>query len=204
MKLGMTVSFFNIGSPAFSTTIEQSRRKHHKRYCNLHIHQQGYKRVSCSASNSGSSVVTSLILSGYGLSNSTVLAYICHLATLQALDLSRNSISDLQDRFFTPDCSLKAILMALNLSSNQLAGEVPDEFLKLTKLHTFLLSGNCLSGTIPRSLSNVTALSRFAANQNNFTGFIPTGITKHLNNLDLSYNRLSDTLSGLASMGLLN
>ncbi|PRQ24408.1 putative receptor protein-tyrosine kinase RLK-Pelle-LRR-XI-1 family [Rosa chinensis] len=85
-------------------------------------------------------------------------------------------------------------LTLIDLSTNYLSGSVPENFGELSKLKVLILSSNNLTGKIPDSLSNITSLTRFAANLNNFGGAVPVGITKHLKNLDLSYNRLSGSI----------
>ncbi|XP_050363998.1 leucine-rich repeat receptor-like tyrosine-protein kinase PXC3 [Argentina anserina] len=96
-------------------------------------------------------------------------------------------------------------LTRIDFSANNLSGSVPENFGVLSKLEFLILSSNSLSGKIPQSLSNITSLRRFAANSNKFGGAVPGGITKHLQNLDLSYNSLSGMLpSDLLSPSNLN
>nr|CAB3502709.1 unnamed protein product [Digitaria exilis] len=72
--------------------------------------------VTCSRSGSGSSlVVTNIKLSNCGMSNKSIFASICSIDTLQSLDLSRNSFTDLGD---LTSCRMKEGLRSLNLSSN--------------------------------------------------------------------------------------
>ncbi|KAL0753593.1 hypothetical protein Bca101_091261 [Brassica carinata] len=85
-------------------------------------------------------------------------------------------------------------LRLIDLSDNQLDGSLPSSLGNLSKLETLLLSNNNLKGAIPESLSRIQTLSRFAANRNGFTGAISSGITKHLENLDLSFNLLNGSI----------
>ncbi|KAL6213802.1 hypothetical protein ACLB2K_013242 [Fragaria x ananassa] len=85
-------------------------------------------------------------------------------------------------------------LTLIDLSANQISGSVSESIGELSKLEVLILSSNILSGVIPESLSNITSLTRFAANSNKFGGPVPGGITKHLKNLDLSYNSLSGSI----------
>uniref|UniRef100_A0A1J3I0B0 Leucine-rich repeat receptor-like tyrosine-protein kinase n=1 Tax=Noccaea caerulescens TaxID=107243 RepID=A0A1J3I0B0_NOCCA len=87
-------------------------------------------------------------------------------------------------------------LKLLDLSDNQLQGSIPTSLGNLSKLETLLLSNNHLLGPIPVSLSRIQTLRRFAANRNQFTGEIPSTITKHIKNLDLSYNNLKGMITG--------
>jgi hypothetical protein len=68
--------------------------------------------------------VTGVALPGHGISNSSVFASVCALGTLLSIDLSRNSLADLGDRFVlgTSPCSVQA--RSLNLSSNRLAASL--------------------------------------------------------------------------------
>ncbi|XP_010530157.1 PREDICTED: probable leucine-rich repeat receptor-like protein kinase At5g63930 isoform X2 [Tarenaya hassleriana] len=85
-------------------------------------------------------------------------------------------------------------LTLIDLSDNHLIGPIPISIGNLSKLETFVLSNNHLSGQIPNSVSSIQTLRRFAANRNLFTGPIPSGITKHLSNLDLSFNYLNGSI----------
>lgn len=86
-------------------------------------------------------------------------------------------------------------LRLIDLGDNQLNGPLPGSLGNLPKLETLLLSNNTgLNGSIPESLSRIQTLRRFAANKNRFTGAIPSGITKHLENLDLSFNLLNGSI----------
>lgn len=87
-------------------------------------------------------------------------------------------------------------LTVIDLSDNQLNGSIPSSLGNLSKLENLLLSNNYLSGLIPESLSSIQTLSRFAANRNRFTGEISPGITRYLNNLDLSFNNLAGSIPG--------
>lgn len=81
-------------------------------------------------------------------------------------------------------------LVRIDLSDNQLYGSLSGKIGELSLLEELILSSNNLIGEIPKNLSNIRSLWRFAANMNKFSGNIPVGISKNLNNLDLSYNKL--------------
>nr|CAB3463264.1 unnamed protein product [Digitaria exilis] len=92
--------------------------------------------VTCSRSGSGSSlVVTNIKLSNCGMSNKSIFASICSIDTLQSLDLSRNSFTDLGD---LTSCRMKEGLRSLNLSSNRLSQPLSDlsQFLQLEELES--------------------------------------------------------------------
>ncbi|XP_051137610.1 receptor-like protein EIX1 isoform X2 [Andrographis paniculata] len=66
-------------------------------------------------------------------------------------------------------------LRGLNLSHNSLNGEIPAKIGELTSLESLDLSNNNLLGKIPYSLSNLYFLSHLNLSNNNLSGPIPTG-----------------------------
>ncbi|KAL4575810.1 hypothetical protein LXL04_011896 [Taraxacum kok-saghyz] len=66
-------------------------------------------------------------------------------------------------------------LIGLNLSNNHLTGRIPDKIGDMSSLVSLDLSGNDLSGTIPQSMSVLTRLSHLNLSHNNLSGQIPTG-----------------------------
>ncbi|KAI5668238.1 hypothetical protein M9H77_18091 [Catharanthus roseus] len=72
-------------------------------------------------------------------------------------------------------------LSLIDLSVHAISGSIPDRSENFSRL----------AGGTPTSISNIRTLQRFAANQNDFAGNIPSGITKYLENLNLSYNNLN-------------
>ncbi|RLN01158.1 leucine-rich repeat receptor-like tyrosine-protein kinase PXC3 [Panicum miliaceum] len=172
--------------------------------------------VACTRSGSGSSlVVTNITLSNYGISNRSIFASICHIYTLQSLDLSRNSFTDLGDLFSTSSCRMKEGLLSLNLSSNKLSHRLSDlsgfpqlEVLDLSfnlfpsenlsaylgsfpRLRSLNLSSNKLIGDIPVSMAG--SLAELVLSGNQFSGLIPLALFNYgnLTLLDLSQNDLS-------------
>ncbi|XP_066355139.1 leucine-rich repeat receptor-like tyrosine-protein kinase PXC3 [Miscanthus floridulus] len=171
--------------------------------------------ISCRNSSSFSAV-TSISLSNYGLSDSSIFAHLCRLDTLQSLDLSRNSFTNLSAQFFAnSSCSMKKGLQSLNLSTNQLANSLSDlshfpqlEVLDLSfnsfasrnlsadlgyfpKLKSFNASTNKLSGDVPTSM--VGSLLELVLSGNQLSGSIPLGLFRYenLTLLDLSQNYLT-------------
>ncbi|GFQ07717.1 leucine-rich repeat receptor protein kinase exs [Phtheirospermum japonicum] len=84
----------------------------------------------------------------------------------------------------------------LDLSNNQLAGEIPSELTTLTGLIGLNLSHNHLRGEIPLELASVTSLIGLNLSHNHLRGKIPgkIGDMKSLESLDLSNNNLSKTI----------
>ncbi|CAI0458549.1 unnamed protein product [Linum tenue] len=81
----------------------------------------------------------------------------------------------------------------LDLSNNQLSGEIPNSLGNLRSLKVLNLSHNSLSGPIPASFGNIKELESLDLSHNNLFGPIPTsfGNIKELEILDLSHNNLS-------------
>ncbi|CAA7013798.1 unnamed protein product [Microthlaspi erraticum] len=61
----------------------------------------------------------------------------------------------------------------LNFSSNRLTGSIPYSISKLKDLESLDLSNNELSGNIPSVLANLDSLGYFNVSFNNFSGEIP-------------------------------
>ncbi|PON62451.1 LRR domain containing protein [Trema orientale] len=89
--------------------------------------------------------------------------------------------------------TILALVSILDLSSNNLHGEIPKELTSLQALQSLNLSGNYLSGRIPDKIGNITGLEALDLSRNQLTGNIPPGMSSltFLNYLNLSYNNLS-------------
>ena len=95
----------------------------------------------------------------------------------------------------------KQTLVELDLSSNQIIGELPSSLFDVAKNLTILdLSSNFIAGTIPNPTTATTTFSddlQFLAMQNNeLSGMIPIVLQKMtgLSHLDLSQNKLDSTI----------
>ncbi|CAN6553691.1 unnamed protein product [Malus baccata var. baccata] len=93
------------------------------------------------------------------------------LFLVKSIDLSSNNLEGEIPEEIT---SLIA-LSTLNLSRNQLRGNIPLKIGNLRWLETLDLSHNHLSGQIPQSLSSLTSLSYLNLSYNNLAGRIPSG-----------------------------
>ena len=84
-------------------------------------------------------------------------------------------------------------VIELNLSENELSGEIPPELGNLTNLQGLYLSGNQLSGEIPPELGNLSELVGLHLQENQLSGEIPPelGNLPDLVWLFLSGNQLS-------------
>ncbi|CAL4992527.1 unnamed protein product [Urochloa decumbens] len=90
---------------------------------------------------------------------------------MKNIDLSLNNLSgDIPEEIF----ALQG-LVSLNLSRNHLGGNVRSRIGMMQSLESLDLSRNKLSGEIPASLSNLTFLSYLDLSYNNFIGRIPSG-----------------------------
>ncbi|KAL1174775.1 hypothetical protein V6Z11_A04G039700 [Gossypium hirsutum] len=125
------------------------------------------------------------------------VSQICNITAelLELLDLSNNLFSGL-----VPDCFKRLwSLTALNLADNSFTGSLPSSLGFLTPLEMLSLRGNKFSGELPSSLQNCTKLSRLvflSLQRNQFRGRIPHRLCglKYLQILDLSVNKISDTI----------
>ncbi|KAL5737674.1 hypothetical protein ACOSP7_030435 [Xanthoceras sorbifolium] len=92
------------------------------------------------------------------------------LNLVRAIDLSKNNISGEIPREVT---SLAA-LQSLNLSHNSLTGRIPHNIGAMREIEDIDFSANQLSGKIPESISNLTFLRYLNLANNKMTGRIPT------------------------------
>ncbi|KAK3161220.1 hypothetical protein QOZ80_1BG0074050 [Eleusine coracana subsp. coracana] len=99
------------------------------------------------------------------------LAYTSNIIYMVGLDLSHNNlVGEISDEI----TSLVG-LRSLNISHNQLSGKIPEQIGLLRSLESLDLSWNELSGEIPPSLSDITTLSKLDLSYNNLSGRIPSG-----------------------------
>ncbi|MED6169591.1 hypothetical protein PIB30_022660 [Stylosanthes scabra] len=85
------------------------------------------------------------------------------------------------------------IMSALDLSSNQLTGEIPRELGELSSLHALNLSHNHLTGSIPESFCNLENIESMDLSYNSLSGEIPHDLQDlyYLAIFNVSYNNLS-------------
>ncbi|XP_017439056.2 receptor-like protein EIX1 [Vigna angularis] len=84
-------------------------------------------------------------------------------------------------------------LMSIDLSCNDLNGEIPKEVVYLFGIVSLNLSRNNLSGEIPSEIGNLSSLESLDLSRNHLHGRIPSSLSQldFLGKLDLSYNYLS-------------
>ncbi|XP_027922965.1 receptor-like protein EIX1 [Vigna unguiculata] len=117
-----------------------------------------------------------------------------NLTLLEYLDLHSNSFSSSIPHWFY---SSFPHLKFLDLSSNNLQGNIYDALGNMTSLVILDLSYNQLEGPIPTSLGKVTSLVILDLSHNKLEGSIPTSLGKltSLVRLDLSHNQLSGNVT---------
>ncbi|KAD6455187.1 hypothetical protein E3N88_09893 [Mikania micrantha] len=87
-------------------------------------------------------------------------------------------------------------MLGLDLSSNKLTGEIPEELGMLTHILALNLSHNKLSGPIPVSFSNLSQIESLDLSSNSLSGKVPSELIQltKLAVFDVSYNNLSGRL----------
>ncbi|KAK2999125.1 hypothetical protein RJ639_022919 [Escallonia herrerae] len=85
------------------------------------------------------------------------------------------------------------LVKSMDLSSNNLSGEIPKELTSLVGLRSLNLSGNRLTGMIPKKIGDMKFLESLDFSRNQLSGEIPSSISilTFLSCLNLSFNNLS-------------
>ena len=120
---------------------------------------------------------------------------ISELELLTDLNLAANNLSRSRNSTFNTIATLKS-LNRLNLSSNSLAGSVPNFLRNLTDLTHLDLSRNQFSESIPASIGNLVVLRHLDLSYNLLTESMPSeiGNLRNLEQLNLYYNNLSGAI----------
>ncbi|KAI4346406.1 hypothetical protein L6164_007303 [Bauhinia variegata] len=147
--------------------------------------------VTC---NSTGSSIIKISLSGLSVSSPNFLSLLCQIDTLQHIDLSGNLLSSIPNQFFI-DCGKIEGLKLLNFSSNRLVGSLP-AFHGFHGLESLDMSFNNLSGNIGLQLAQLDSLKSLNLSTNNFHGFLPTSLRNSmvLRYLVLENNKLTGTM----------
>ncbi|XP_020591893.1 LRR receptor-like serine/threonine-protein kinase GSO1 [Phalaenopsis equestris] len=92
--------------------------------------------------------------------------------------------------------SILSLVNIIDLSCNNLTGEVPIELTSLVGLMSLNLSSNQFTGQIPKKIGFMQSLESLDLSMNHFSGDIPQSIVmlSALSYLNLSYNQLSGTI----------
>ena len=85
------------------------------------------------------------------------------------------------------------IMFGLDLSCNNLTGEIPDELGSLSSILGLNLSHNHLTGSIPKTFSNLAQIESLDLSYNNLTGEIPSELIdlNFLEVFSVAYNNLT-------------
>ncbi|XP_050124798.1 receptor-like protein EIX1 isoform X2 [Malus sylvestris] len=88
--------------------------------------------------------------------------------------------------------TILGLVVSLDLSSNKLSGEIPEELTSLISLQTLNLSNNLLTGRIPSKIGDMGTLESLDFSVNQLSGEISPSISNltFLAYLNLSYNNL--------------
>ncbi|GER40924.1 receptor-like protein [Striga asiatica] len=94
----------------------------------------------------------------------------------------------------------------IDLSMNNLSGDIPMEITSLVELRSLNLSRNHLTGSIPDNIGNMKQLESLDFSMNSLSGNIPgsMSIMTSLNYLNLSYNHLTGTIPQSTQIGSFN
>ncbi|XP_016649750.1 PREDICTED: LRR receptor-like serine/threonine-protein kinase GSO2 [Prunus mume] len=125
------------------------------------------------------------------------------LSNARHLDLSNNKLSG-SISFL---CSSAAIgLVFLNLSSNNVSGQVPDCWTHLENLVMLDLSYNALSGKIPTTIGSVFRIETLKLRSNRFVGQLPASLKNctSLKVIDVGDNKLSGPIPEWFGVSLKN
>ncbi|MFQ6656596.1 hypothetical protein Gotur_026634, partial [Gossypium turneri] len=87
-------------------------------------------------------------------------------------------------------------VIALNLTSMNLRGTIPETFVNMSNLEILNLGFNQLSGQVPSSIFKISSLKIIGLSSNSLSGQIPTSIfnISSLTTIELSNNSLSGSL----------
>ncbi|KAF8400899.1 hypothetical protein HHK36_014202 [Tetracentron sinense] len=148
--------------------------------------------------------------------------HLCHLFELRILDLANNNLSgfiphclgnlatlvhrvggtaltenDLihvvaKGKYLEYRGGRVILVKSIDLSSNNLTGEIPEEITGLLELGTLNLSFNSLTGKIPEKIGNLKMLETLDLSRNQLSGSIPQSLSSlnFLSYLNLSHNNL--------------
>ncbi|XP_068314738.1 receptor-like protein EIX2 [Pyrus communis] len=148
---------------------------------------------------------------------------LCSLLALHVLDFSKNNLSgalphcltnitalssmspDVEDNIIVGFVQLTwkgiqiefgenlKLLRSIDISSNNLSGDIPESVTSLPKLISLNLSRNSFTGVLPNNFGQLEMLESLDLSRNQISGSIPLSFSSlhYLSVLDLSYNNLS-------------
>ncbi|KAG7963398.1 hypothetical protein I3843_09G115600 [Carya illinoinensis] len=118
-----------------------------------------------------------------------------NLSTQTGNDFSSDDVEMLlvtKGKEYLYDSNLR-LVYSLDLSNNNLSGEIPDNITSLSKFMNMNLSANHLNGKIPENIGNMHYLESLDLSRNELSGPIPKSLSalNFLSHLNLSFNNLS-------------
>ncbi|GAU25972.1 hypothetical protein TSUD_166540 [Trifolium subterraneum] len=117
------------------------------------------------------------------------------ISSLGILDVSNNQLKG-----EIPDCwSNHKSLQYLDLSNNKLSGKIPLSIGALVNLKALVLHNNSLIGELPFSMKNLTNLTMLDVGENKLSGSIPSWIGENLNQLAVLSLRVNHFIGSLPS-----
>ncbi|KAF7047013.1 hypothetical protein CFC21_055992, partial [Triticum aestivum] len=130
----------------------------------------------------------------WSLSNLKAMRVISRNTVSVNLEESISIITKGQTRDYTFE--VYNLVVNLDLSCNNLTGQIPDEISLLIGLTSLNLSSNQLTGRIPNQIGDLKQLESVDLSYNEFSGEIPPGLSAltYLSHLNLSYNNLSGAI----------
>lgn len=154
----------------------------------LHLDLVDMSSVSLRSLMNFSSSLTTLSLFNCELQG-TLPVDIFRLPNLLTLSLTSN----IELKGFSPLVNLTSPLRFLDLSYNNVSGELPKSIDNLKFLRKLGLRQCNFNGPIPVSLGNLTQLTDLDLSENHFSGEIPSSLSnlKMLSYLGLEYNNLN-------------
>ncbi|XP_043714963.1 leucine-rich repeat receptor-like protein kinase PXC2 [Telopea speciosissima] len=164
-----------------------------------------WKGVTCSNNNQS---ITHLSFPSSKLSNSNFLPDLCQIDTLESLDVSGNSLTNIPDEFVR-DCGGTNGLKKMNFSMNRLSGLLPT-FGGFGGLQYLDLSFNFFAGSIDSQLNGLIGIRSLNLSFNQFIGSVPTQLGKAmvLEELELANNyfkgQIPEDLMNYTSLVLLD
>ncbi|MCO5607201.1 hypothetical protein L7F22_061394 [Adiantum nelumboides] len=126
------------------------------------------------------------------------------VVNVSTLSFILNNMTHLQELSFSntnltgplPKKWASAGLMSLEVSGNDMEGDIPSSVMHLVKLNSLDLSSCNLSGSIPSAIGNLSLLQTLKLGSNRLKGQIPSSVQKlaTLQYLDLSDNQLNGSV----------
>ncbi|XP_044967602.1 probable LRR receptor-like serine/threonine-protein kinase At1g56130 isoform X1 [Hordeum vulgare subsp. vulgare] len=129
----------------------------------------------------------------------TTFSNLDQLASLRIGDILNGSSSSLA--FLNNMTSLSTLILRNCRISDKLSSI---DFSKFTSLNLLDLSFNNITGQVPQTLLNLSSLGFLFLGNNSLSGSLPSSVGSALKNLDFSYNQLSGSIPSWAKDSQLN